>query len=59
MTLHEASTASGFAVRTLYRKIKEGAFVAFLPKGRRGGWEINESSFRSWVRANRIASANK
>ncbi len=59
MTIHDASRESGWSLTSLYRKIAEGKFVACKPRGRRGGWEINPSSFRQWVRSNREATSNK
>lgn len=58
MTLLEASKESGFSVRTLYRRIQDKAFVAFLPRGRRGGWHVNETSFRDWVKKQFNATSN-
>ncbi|MEI6279287.1 MAG: hypothetical protein WCQ16_07895 [Verrucomicrobiae bacterium] len=59
MTLIEASKESGFSFSSLYRKIKDGKFLACQPRGRKGGWEINASSFRQWIQANRVATSNK
>jgi predicted DNA-binding transcriptional regulator AlpA len=59
MTLLDASRESGFSLSSLYRKIKEGKFLACQPRGRKGGWEINASSFRQWIQKNRAATSNR
>lgn len=59
MTLIDASRESGFSLSSLYRKIKEGCFVACKPRGRKGGWDVNASSFRHWLQLNRQATCNK
>lgn len=58
MTLEEASKKSGFAVWTLQKFARQGEFGASKPRGNRGGWNVEEASFNSFLKRRRIKTAN-
>jgi len=59
MTTQEASEQSGLTSWTISQAAKRGDFAATQPNGRRGGWDINEASFRQWVARRRIQHGNR
>lgn len=58
MTLQEASAASGYAVWTLQKFARENEFGAWKPRGRKGGWQVDEPSFRAFMRRRKLKGAN-
>jgi len=59
MTIEEASEICGLAPYTLRQKARSNnpPFAATKPSNREG-WDINENSFRGWLKRRRINSAN-
>jgi hypothetical protein len=58
MTITEAAAQSGLSPYTLKAGARAGAFEADMPRGRRGGWEINSVSFAQWLLRRRARTGN-
>lgn len=58
MTAAEAAKISGYAVWTIQRFASLGCFPACKPRGKRGGWDINETAFRLWYKNRRRETSN-
>lgn len=58
MTIQEAAKISGYTVWTLQKFARNNQFAASKPRGNRGGWEIEEVSFLSFLKRRKLAGAN-
>lgn len=58
MTIQDAISKTGLGYFTLVREAKAGSFEADMPRGRRGGWEINPTSFQVWWLRRRMKTGN-
>ena len=59
MKISEAAKRSEYAPFTLRMFCRTGEILASKPRGNRGGWDINESSFDEWLRRRRIERSNE
>jgi hypothetical protein len=59
MTAKEASLISGLSVWSIQFAASKSEFAATKPAGNKGGWDINEESFRQWLTRRRIKGGNK
>jgi hypothetical protein len=58
MSLAEAATLSGLSGYTLKAEARLGSFEADLPRGRRGGYEIDPRSFELWLIRRKLKTGN-
>lgn len=58
MSILEASQASGLSPYTLKAEARRGSFEADLPRGRRGGYDIDPQSFELWLLRRRTKTGN-
>ncbi len=58
MTVEEASKESGLAPFTIKVECRRGSFEADKPRERRGGWLIDEESFRCWLLRRKMRTGN-
>jgi len=58
MNIQEAMAACGMGYSTLVREAARGSFEADLPRGRRGGWEIEPRSFKCWLLRRKLKTGN-
>jgi len=58
MNIQEAVKYSGYAEDTLRRFIKEKKFLACLPRGRKGGWQINRQTLDNFLKEKQNSSHN-
>ena len=58
MTILEASRACGLSPFTLKKEAREGSFEADLPRGRRGGYNIDPRSFELWLIRRKLKTGN-
>lgn len=58
MSILEAAQLSGLAPYTLKAQARNGEFEADMPRGRRGGYVIDETSFRLWMIRRRLKTGN-
>lgn len=58
MTTKEAALEAGLSVYTIKCEAHRGSFEADLPRGRRGGWDIDPNSFRAWLIRRRMKTGN-
>lgn len=59
MTVFEAAEKSGFAPYTIRAFIRRGELVATMPRGKRYGWELNETQFKLWMAERRRKHSNE
>jgi hypothetical protein len=58
MSIQDAMKECGLGYFTLIREAKKGSFEADMPRGRSGGWDINEQSFKCWWLRRRMKTGN-
>jgi|SanBayMetagenome_1026888.scaffolds.fasta_scaffold147911_1 hypothetical protein len=58
MSILEASQACGLSPYTLKQEARRGSFEADLPRGRRGGYDINAQSFEIWLVRRKLKTGN-
>ncbi len=55
----DAAAMTGYSLYMIRQFARQGAFLAMMPRGKRGGWEIVKPSFEAWWRDKRVATANR
>jgi hypothetical protein len=55
----DASAMTGYSIYMIRQFAREGAFLAYMPRGKRGGYEIVRPSFEQWWQAKRAATSNR
>lgn len=58
MTILEASELCGLSPYTLKAEARKGSFEADLPRGRRGGYDIDPRSFELWLIRRKLKTGN-
>ncbi len=58
MTMPEATAAAGLSTYTLRACARRGEFLAWLPRGKRGGYVIDPDSFRCWLLRRKMQTGN-
>jgi len=59
MTISEAAKVTGYSQYMIRGFCRRGEFLASMPRGKRGGYEIVRPSFEQWWQAKRAAAANR
>jgi hypothetical protein len=55
----DAAAMTGYSLYMIRQFARQGEFLAMMPRGKRGGWEIVKPSFEAWWQSKRTASANR
>ena len=55
----DAAAMTGYSLYMIRQFARQGAFLAMMPRGKRGGYEIVKPSFEAWWQSKRTASANR
>jgi hypothetical protein len=55
----QAAAMTGYSVYMIRRFAHRGEFDAWMPRGKRGGWEIVKPSFEAWWSSKRASSMNR
>lgn len=58
MNIAQASAESGLSAYVLKAHARNGSFEADMPRGRRGGYVIDDQSFRVWLIRRRMKTGN-
>jgi len=55
----DCAAMTGYSIYMIRQFAREGAFLAYMPRGKRGGYEIVRPSFEQWWQAKRAATSNR
>ena len=55
----DAAAMTGYSIYMIREFARRGEFLACMPRGKRGGYEIVRPSFEQWWMAKRAATSNR